>query len=402
MWQKIIIVNILLGGVSMKKILRNLTDPDFLIKHSKVIGLCIGAGLIVCLVIVFILTAKDSAKPQTVKKDAVEKRIQQNIESKEKAEKEQQQAILSQSLQNSFVFEKLKYKTPDTTKLSNAFINTTDLVLDSYNEYMLFQTVENGLYTYNIENGKKGVISQVSIAHYLANGKVYYVEIQDKIGTRLMEYDLKTQEKEEVTNLTYSQNIGGVAKSDSVVYYILVENGKSYLTAVNMSPSNDITYIHDLMNVIPAGSFLKQDGQDVYLINGTGYYKIVQGKLQKAGSLPNYTILDVKMWNHQPLIYAYDQKADISKIIYQGKVILQMNDIFEMYPIDDTYLLVNERNKLKLINKDTLTSKLVSKNANNSVAVNGNIIFSQSVETGDVSPTMESEGSGYYFYYEKQ
>ncbi|WP_341285323.1 hypothetical protein [Priestia megaterium] len=386
----------------MKKILRNLTDPDFLIKHSKVIGLSIGAGLIVCLVFVFILTAKDSAKPQVVKKDAVEKRIQENIASKEKADKEQQQAILSQSLQNSFVFEKLKYKTPDTTKLSNAFINTTDLVLDANNKYMLFQTVENGLYTYNIENGKKGVITQVSIAHYLADGKVYYVEIEDKIGTRLMEYDLNTQEKEEVTNLTYSQNVGGVATSDNVVYYILVQNGKSYLTAVNMSPESDITYIHNLMLELPTGSVLKQDGKDVYLINGTGFYKVIQGKLQKTAALPNYNFQDVKIWNHQPLLYAYDAKASISKIIYQGKVILQSNNVFEMFPIDDTYLLVNDGNKLKIINKDTLTFKLVSSNANNSVVVNGNIIFSQSVDAHDVADTNEPEGAGYYFYYEKQ
>lgn len=386
----------------MKKILRNLTDPDFLIKHSKVIGLCIGAGLILCLVMIFILTAKDSAKPQGVKKEAVEERVKNSIASKEKEDKEQQQAILSQSLQNSFVFEKLKYKTPDTTKLSNAFINTTDLVLDSYNEYMLFQTVENGLYTYNIENGKKGVISQVSIAHYLADGKVYYVEIEDKIGTRLMEYDLKTQEKEEVTNLTYSQNVGGVATSDNVVYYILVQNGKSYLTAVNMSPESDITYIHNLMIELPTGSVLKQDGKEVYLINGTGFYKVLQGKLQKTLVLPNYNFQDVKVWNHQPLLYAYDEKANISKIIYQGKVILQSNNVFEMFPIDDTYLLVNDGNKLKIINKDTLKYKLLSSNANNSVVVNGNIIFSQSVDAHDVSDTDKPEGAGYYFYYEKQ
>ncbi|WP_394555505.1 hypothetical protein C1N61_28760 (plasmid) [Priestia aryabhattai] len=386
----------------MKTIFKNLTDPDYLIKHSRVIGLIIGGGLIVCLLVIFILSAKESAKPAPVSKDIVKEKVIKEAEIEAKAVKEQQETILNQSLTNSFVFERLTYKTPDITKLSNAFINTTDLVLDSYKNYILFQTVENGLYTYNLETGKKNVISDVSFLHYQEGDKIYYLEVQDKIGTRLMEYDIVTKDKEEVNNFSYGQNIGGVAKSGDVIYYILVEKGKSYLTAVNMSPNNDISYIHNLMYEIPAGSFLKQDGNDVYLINSAAYYKVVQGKLQKLGVLPNYTIQDTKIWNHQPLIYAYDEKAKISKVIYQGKVILQNNDIFDMYPIDDTYLLANVRNNLMIINKDTLTNKVVSKNANNAAVVDGNIIFSQSVETGDVSPTYESEGSGYYFYYEKQ
>jgi len=386
----------------MKKIFRNLTDPDFLIRHGKVIAITIGVGLIVCLAVILVLVTKDSAKPTTVKKDADVERVQKNIDEKEKSDKEQQEAILNQSLRNSFVFEKLKYKTPDITKLNNAFINTTDLVLDSYKQYMLFQTVEDGLYLYNLEDGRKYVISKVSIAHFLADGKVYYVEILDKIGTRLMEYDIETKDREEVTNLTYSQNISGAARNDNVVYYILNENGKSYLTAVNMSPDSDITYIHNLMIELPVGSVLKQDGKDVYLINGTGFYKVSQGKLQKAGALPNYSFQDVKIWNHQPLLYAYDGKANTSKIVYQGKVILQSDNVFEMFPIDDTYLLVNDRNKLMIFNKDTLKYKLISSNANNSVVVNGNIIFSQSVDAHDVSDTAEPEGAGYYFYYEKQ
>ncbi|MCK1999901.1 hypothetical protein MZM54_00705 [[Brevibacterium] frigoritolerans] len=378
----------------MNKWFRNLTDPDFLLKHGKVISVIVISALLFCLGMIFFLLVGNNAKEPIRKTEPqLEKEIKKVENEKKEAEKNQER-LLKGTLAETFTFGELTYKTPDISKLENAFLNTTDIILDAEGDSILFKTLKDGLYIYDIKDADRDYVTDLSIYHKLSVGDLYYVEIQDRIGNRLMKYNIATQEKEELTSLTYNQTISGVARSGNNVYFIMNENGKSYLQSVSYDSTK--TGNDDNVNVVlPVGSFLEQEGENVYVVNNTGFFKVIGSKLEKVGETPKFDYLAVKIWNGKPLIYGYNTTTDKSEVYYENKVLIGSDSIFEMWPIDQNYLLVNELNNLKIIDKNTLETKTISPIANNSVVVNGDILFSIAIDLGKYS-------GGYYYFFEKQ
>lgn len=378
----------------MNKWFKNLTDPDFLLKHGKVISLIVIGTLLFCLGMIFFLLVGNNAKEPIRKSEPqLEKEIKKVENEKQDAEKNQER-LLKDTLAETFTFGKLTYKTPDISKLENAFLNTTDIILDADGDSILFKTLKDGLYIYDIKDADRDYVTDLSIYHKLSVGDLYYVEIQDRIGNRLMKYNIATQEKEELTSLTYNQTISGVARSGNNVYFIMNENGKSYLQSVSYDSTK--TGNSDNVNIVlPVGSFLEQEGENVYVVNNTGFFKVTGSKLEKVGDTPKFDYLAVKIWNGKPLIYGYNTTSDKSEVHYENKVLIGSESIFEMWPIDQDYLLVNELNNLKIIDKNSLESKTISPIANNSVVVNGDILFSIAIDLGKYS-------GGYYYFFEKQ
>lgn len=375
------------------KWLEKLLDADFLLKHIKVIIGVLGGGVIICLLLIYLTLSKENIKEPLTKTDpTLEKQIQKVKTEKEQA-KQDQDRILKDTLEETFTFGELTYKTPDISELENAFLNSSDLIVGSYKEYILFKTQGDGLYFYNIEEGSKEYVTDLSLSYDLSSGELYYLEIEDRVGNRLMKYDIKTNEKEELASFGFNETISNVSRNQDNVYYILNENGKSHLQSIHLDPESTNTV---QMNIeLPIGSFLEDDGKNSYLINNTGFYKVVPGKLERIGDTPQVDYLSVKVWEGQPLIYGYNSTTKKGEVIYQNKVLVSSDSIFEMWPINSKYLLVNDLNNLKIIDKDTLKNKTISPIANNSVVVNGDILFSIAIDLGKYS-------GGYYYYFEQK
>jgi hypothetical protein len=370
-------------------------DPDFLIKHSKIISIVIGSGMLFCLFMMFIFqTGENLKQPVRERNPVLEKQIQKVKDEQEQLE-EKQQNILKKNLTETFTFGDLEYKSPDIRTLKTSFLNTTDQIVGSHKDYILFKTVRDGLYFYNIKDGTTDYVTDLSIYHQLGNGYLYYVEIEDKLGNRLMRYNIKTKEKEELEFLNHNQIVSGVSGNDDVVYYIVNENGKSYLRAISLS--EEIGKNIQNMNIsLPPNSFLVQEGNNIYVINKNGQFIVKDDTLKKINNTPQIDYLDVKVWNGYPLIYGYNNRSQTTEIHYQNKILIKSDFIFEMYPIDDKYLLVNDHNNLKIIDVNTLESKVISEVASNSVVTgNGNIMFSISLE-------LKEGSSSYYYYFEKK
>jgi hypothetical protein len=379
----------------LKKWIENLMDPEFLIKHSKTIGIVIVSGIITCLLMIFILQTNENLKePIRKRSPELEKLIEKSKEKQQQLE-EKQQNILRKNLTETFTFGDLEYKSPDIRTLKTSFLNTTDQIVGSHKDYILFKTVRDGLYFYNIKDGTKDYVTDLSIFHQLGNGYLYYVEIEDKMGNRLMRYNIETKEKEELEFLSFNQTISGIGGNDDVVYYIINEGGKSYLQAISLSEEIGKN-IRNMNILLPTNSYLVQEGNNIYVINKNGQFIAKDDNLKKINTTPQIDYLDVKVWNGYPLIYGYNNDSQTTEIHYQNKVLIKSDFIFEMWPIDDKYLLVNDHNNLKIIDKDTLKSKVISQVASNSVVTgNGNIMFSISLE-------LKEGNSSYYYYFEKK
>lgn len=382
----------------MKKFFDKITDPDFLVEHWKIITVGIGTGLLLCLLLIFIMQSNSNLKqPVRERSPQLEKVIEKNkVEQKEL--EETQQNMLDQNLKSEFTFGELTYKAPNIENKNEAFLNSTDQIIGSYKENVLFMTVNEGLYFYNMKDGRKEYITDLSVYHTLSSdGNLYYVEIEDGLGNRLMKYHIETKEKTEVNNLSFKQNISGVGGNKDIVYYIINEDGKSHIQAV---ASDQIGKNIRNMNIqVAPNSYLVQENENIYIINKSGQYIVKDASLNKVSDIPQVDFIDVKVWNGKPLLYGFNNKSQQSELHYDGKILSNSDSIFESSPINEKYLLINENNELSILDKNTLEKKEISKAATNSIVVDGNILFSLDKE---VESEVEKENKSYFYYFEKQ
>lgn len=380
----------------IKTLFRNMTDADFIIRNGKIIGYSIMSLCLICLVTLFALLQTNDVKTtkDTVKKTSVEK------EQKEQKEIEvRQQNILNKNLDETFTFEGLTYKKPNTKELKDAFLNNTDRIIGTYKNYIVFATERDGLYVYNSKTGGKRSITDLAIDSRITDGYVIYTEVVEGISNDLIAYDLVTGEKTSLSSFTYNQTVSDVVKVGNVVYYILNENEKSYLQVVTLNPDVAIN-IQQVNITLPEGSFLKEENEKAYVINETGFYEVSDAVLEKLSDTPKGIYSDVKVWNGKPLIFLYNTVSTHSEINYNNQLVTQSENIFEMNPIDTQNILINDNNDLYLYNVNTKNKKVISGIAANSAVLEGNIIYSVAVNFNNQDE--DSEDKDYYFFLEKE
>lgn len=380
----------------MKKWLEIITDPDFIVEHSKKIIAIVSAGVIACLIAMFLLQAHHNVKSEKEKSLAEQERNDKNQEEREDLVKEKQQQILSKTLVHTFSFEDLSYKAPDTTKSSTALLNTTDFMIDSYKDYLLMSTTKENLYFYNITNGRKDYVTDMAIYNQVNGKYLYYVEVVDSMGSELKSYNIETKKIETINNLDYTQSIGGAGRVGNIVYYILNENGKSHLTVRVLGDKYDVGKNIRNMNIeLPTGSYLEQEGEKLYMINTTGYYLVKDGSLQRLGDAPKLVYNNVKMYNGKPIVYGYNLITKQNQLIYNGKVLMSSNNIFDYNPINEKYFLINNDNDLMIMNIETVKTKRITDSAASSAVVNGDIFFS-------IDKEMHTDTSTNFYLFEKK
>lgn len=372
-----------------------LFDSNFILQNWKTILIILVGLLLGCSILFFTLISnQENAKEQT------EIANQEKEEAKEQEKLEQQQAILKENLTETFTLGKLTYSAPAIDS-DNAFLNTSDYMLGSYKDYILFSTVNEGLYFYNINNGDTRFVTDQSILNSLAGDKLFYVEILSGLEKEVISYDIKANKKETLMGLTYKELVTEIAGSSERLYYIIRDNGVNHLQS--LPHTIDITSNQAILNmVVPNNSFLVQDEDKPYLINSEGYFFLDGTKVTKLGTVPQITITSAKMYQGTPLIYGYNSATGNSELYYGNKLIATSDFIFDYVPIEENYVLINDNNELYILEVDTLATKTIAKLAADFVVLDGgDIVFRTSLHShgGDED---EEEHKNPYFYLERR
>lgn len=386
----------------MKKWFEKILDMDFLLKNSKIIGIAITSGIIFCLLMIFIIQSNSNLKdPVRERAESLQNQVDK-AENRQEQSEERQQEILNSNLTESFTFEELSYEKPNLESSDSAFLNTSDSVLDSYKNFVMFTTIREGLYFYNVSDGTRDYITDLSVYNTISGNELYYVELEEQFGTKLIRYNIETEEKETLFNFNYNQSVSGIGRSGDVVYYIVNEGGKSFLRTIVLAEKMD-PKISSMSIQLPMNTYLTQEGNKVYIVHSGGYFLVENGQLNKLGTVPQVDIVKVKIWNGKPLIYGYNNQTKKTELHYENKVLIASHFLFDINPINKTYLLVNDNNHLKLINKDTLSNKIIAEaGANSLVLDNGDIMFAISMHTGHAGHSEETAPSTPFYFFKKK
>lgn len=381
----------------LKRWLRNIMDPDWLVNNAKALSFVIFGGIILCLGAIFILQSqsniKSGAKDITAEREKV-------IEEQQKIAsdlKNKQQELITKTQTTSLAIDNLKYKAPNTEGTVDAFLNTNDFLVGYSGNHLLMSTAQEKLYFYNLEDGTTSDVTKLALYQQLSNGNLYYVHVEDAYTHRLVRYNIESKDKTGIITLNPTlQSISGALEKDGKVYYILISSGKSYLQSYNFSNPTDREAL--AFNIpLPADSYLRQEGDNVYMINKSGFYILKENKLEKLSDVPQVEFMDIQVWNGKPLIYGYNNQTKTGELYYEGKLLVSEEEITDIQPLDDTYLLMNEHHHLVALNKDTLEKKEIAEDVISAVSLNGDFVVSKSPSMAAHSDKQTHTTSFYYF-----